>query len=113
MEIFGADSSGINVNWADAPVKIVNRNRDRMKLQVKLSKVEAQAFKNFMQTVKPQEVDESQFIKALFTIGMETMEQRLLEAAKEYVAENREELTASGIDLSEFEDSSDNLEIVE
>jgi hypothetical protein len=113
MDIFGTDGSGIQINWANASIKIVPRSRDRMKLQVKLSKVEAQAFKNFMQTVKPQEIDEAAFIKALFTIGMETMEQKLLDAAKEYVEENRESLLASGVDLSDFEDSSDNVEIVE
>ena len=60
------DSSAIDFNFDDWRITPQERTRDRMKLQVKLSKIEAQAFKNFMETVKPGEVSENDFMKAIF-----------------------------------------------
>jgi hypothetical protein len=107
------DSSAIDFNFNDWSIQTQDRTRDRMKLQVKLSKIEAQAFKNFMDTVKPSEVSDNDFMKAIFRVGMEEMERKLVEAAQEYVEEHREELEASGIDLGELERGSDTLEVIE
>ena len=41
------------------------------------------------------------------------MERKLVEAAQEYVEEHREELAASGIDLSELEKEVDGVEVIE
>jgi Zn-dependent M16 (insulinase) family peptidase len=107
------DTSAIDFNFNDWSITPKERTRDRMKLQVKLSKIEAQAFKNFMDTVKPTEVSEDDFMKAIFRVGMEEMERKLVEAAQEYVEEHREELAASGVDLSELEAASDAVEVIE
>ena len=107
------DSSAIDFNFDDWRITPQERTRDRMKLQVKLSKIEAQAFKNFMETVKPGEVSENDFMKAIFRVGMEEMGRKLVEAAQEYVEEHREELAASGIDLSELEKEVDGVEVIE
>ena len=84
-----------------------------MKLQVKLSKIEAQSFKNFMDTIKPIEVSEDDFMKAIFHVGMEEMESQLVAAAQEYVEEHREELQASGVDLSVLEKTTETVEVIE
>jgi len=72
-----------------------------MKLQIKLGSEEAQAFKNFMEMVKPPEISEDDFLKGIFKIGVETMEMKLMEAVKEHAAENDLDLSASGIDITE------------
>jgi|TARA_A100000172_G_scaffold65595_1_gene45119 hypothetical protein len=70
------------------------RTRDRMKLQIKLSKEEALAFKNFMKLVKPPEIDEADFLKGIFKIGVETMEMKLMEAVQQHAEENNIDLSA-------------------
>jgi|TARA_R100000995_G_scaffold80285_3_gene51965 hypothetical protein len=73
-------------------IKQIDRSRDRMKLQIKLSKDEAQAFKNFMGMVKPPEIAEEDFLKGIFKIGVETMEMKLMEAVQKHAEEE-------GVDL--------------
>ena len=74
-----------------------------MKLQIKLSKDEAQAFKNFMGMVKPPEIDELDFVKGIFKIGVETMEMKLMEAVQQHAEEE-------GIDLDNLHEDAAELE---
>tara|TARA_A100001515_G_scaffold2396_2_gene2423 strand:- start:1087 stop:1416 length:330 start_codon:yes stop_codon:yes gene_type:complete len=76
------------LNFDSWNIKQIDRTRDRMKLQIKLSKEEATAFKNFMEMVKPPEIGEDDFLKGIFKIGVETMEARLLEAVQKHADEN-------------------------
>lgn len=105
--------STIDFNYDDWTIITKERTRDRMKLQVKLSKIEAQSFKNFMEAVKPLEVSEDDFMKALFRVGMEEMERKLVEAAEKYVEDNKEDLTASGVDLSALQVGTSSVEVIE
>ena len=82
------------INFDSWTIKKTERTRNRMKLQIKLSKEEAQAFKNFMTMVKPNEVSEDDFMKGIFKIGIETMEQKLLEAVKQHAEENNIDLSS-------------------
>jgi len=108
-----ADSS-IVFNFESWNVRVQERKRDRMKLIVKLSKIEAEAFKNFMETVKPEQVSEDDFLKVIFRMGVEKMEHDLMQQTRKFVEENQESLAASGFDVSSFMDMSDDaLEIVE
>ena len=66
------------LNFDSWNIKQIDRTRDRMKLQIKLSKEEATAFKNFMEMVKPPEIGEDDFLKGIFKIGVETMEAILI-----------------------------------
>jgi len=68
-----------------------------MKLQIKLSKEEAQAFKNFTEMVKPPEINESDFLKGIFKIGVETMEIKLMEAVQRHAEENDLDLSSVGL----------------
>ena len=68
-------------------IKPITRKRNRMKLQIKLSKEEAQAFNNFQKLVKPPEIAEDDFLKGIFKIGVETMEMKLMEAVQEAAAQ--------------------------
>ena len=84
-------------------VRIDERSRDRMKLQVKLSKDEAIAFKNFADVCKPQEVSMDDFVKTIFLTGVESLNAKLAELVRKYAVENKEELAASGITVIEDE----------
>ena len=78
----------INLNLADWSFKLQERKRNRMKLQIKLSKLEAQAFKNFAEVVKPDEISDAEFLKSVFKIGLEEMESRLMSAVEKHAEEN-------------------------
>ena len=78
----------INLNLADWSFKLQERKRNRMKLQIKLSKLEAQAFKNFAEVVKPDEISDADFLKSVFKIGLEEMESRLMSAVEKHAEEN-------------------------
>ena len=88
-------------NWRR---RIDQRSRNRMKIQIKLSKDEAQAFKNFSDMVKPEEVSDDDFMKTVFVAGCETLNRQLQELVQKYAVENQEELAASGITVVEGED---------
>ena len=114
------DKVAIDFDFRDWKIPQKPRTRDRMKLQVKLSKIESQSFKNFMDTVKPVEVSEDDFMKAIFRVGMEEMESQLVKAAQEYVDEHKEELQNNnnaellkGVDLSVLEKTSETVEVIE
>ncbi len=84
----------VNLNLADWSFKLKDRTRNRMKLQVKLSKLEAQAYKNFAEVVKPDEISDADFIKSVFKIGLEEMENRLMSAVEKHAEEHNIDLEA-------------------
>ena len=88
-------------NWR---IRIDERSRNRMKLQVKLSKDEAIAYKNFAEVCNPQEITDEDFIKTVFVTGIESLNQQLSDMVQKYASENKEELAASGITVIENED---------
>jgi len=61
-----------------------------MKISMKLSKEEAEAFKTFMSIVKPEEVDEETFFKQLFFMGCRSLDDQL----KSMFEENKAKLEA-------------------
>tara|TARA_Y100000385_G_C12979395_1_gene587709 strand:+ start:452 stop:817 length:366 start_codon:yes stop_codon:yes gene_type:complete len=84
--------------------RIDQRSRNRMKIQIKLSKDEAEAFKNFSNVVKPAEISDDDFMKTIFVTGCETLNQQLSMMVQQYAKENQEELASSGITVVEGED---------
>ena len=84
-------------------IKIIERKRNRMKLQVKLTKDESIAFKNFGDVCKPENVTDDDFIKTIFLTGIEAMNEKLAQLVKEYAKENKEDLASSGITVLEDE----------
>lgn len=77
-----------------------------MKLQIKLSKDEAVAYKNFSEVCKPGDVTDADFMKTIFLTGIEALNKQLAEMVQKYAAENRDELAASGITVLDQEDGS-------
>mgnify|MGYP005827529231 FL=1 len=50
------------------------RKRGRMKINFKLSKDESEAFVNFKNQTKPDEIPEDAFLKSIFFLGISTLE---------------------------------------
>ena len=78
----------IEIDLSKWAITLKDRSRDRMKIQVKLSKIEAQAFKNFAEVVKPDEISDNDFVKSIFKLGLEEMETRLMKAVEKHAEEN-------------------------
>ena len=77
-----------------------------MKINIKLSKDEAEAFKNFSTVVKPEEISDDDFMKTIFVTGCEALNAQLTNLVQQYAKENQEELASSGITVVEGEDGS-------
>jgi len=98
------EQTSIKLDVSQWRIRIDERSRNRMKLQVKLSKDEAIAYKNFAEVCKPQEITDEDFIKTVFVTGIESLNKQLSEMVQKYASENKEELAASGITVIENED---------
>lgn len=92
-------------------IRVDERSKNRMKLQIKLSKDEAIAYKNFATACKPQEITDDDFIKTVFVTGFEALNKQLAEMVQKYASENKEELASSGITV--FEDSEGQVRLAE
>lgn len=97
-------------NWN---IKIEERTRDRMKLIVKLNKEEATAFKNFTDTVKPENVELDDFVKKLFLIGIEKFNSELMAMARKYAEENKEKLEKEGVKFTTPSDVTPTTEVIQ
>tara|TARA_R110002051_G_scaffold317561_2_gene398876 strand:+ start:97 stop:450 length:354 start_codon:yes stop_codon:yes gene_type:complete len=81
--------SGFNVSeWS---VKVLNRTKDRMKITFKLSKDESEAFQNFQNNTKPDDISEDQFIKSIFFLGLTTLETNLHHKIAEEMSKHTED----------------------
>ena len=75
-----------------------------MKLQIKLSKEQSEAFKNFSETLKPEAATDEQWLQMVFFTGCETINTKVYEMAQEYAEKESEGLAASGINIIEGDD---------
>ena len=76
-----------------------------MKFQIKLNQEEAEAFKNFSDSVKPLELSQNDFVRSIFFNGIRALEEQLTSNLVQHMESNREEYEASGFTF----DSSGNL----
>ncbi len=99
-----AEKQSIKLDIQNWRVRVDERSRNRMKIQIKLSKDEAEAFKNFSNLVKPEEISDDDFMKTVFVTGCEALNQQLSQMVQKYAMENQEELASSGITVVEGDD---------
>jgi pantothenate kinase type III len=99
-----AEKQNIKLDIQNWRIRIDERSRNRMKIQIKLSKDEAEAFKNFSNLVKPEEISDDDFMKTVFVTGCEALNQQLSQMVQQYAKENQAELESSGITVVEGED---------
>ena len=84
--------STVSLSLKDTKIKLTERSRGRMKIQIKFSKEEAEGFKNFCK-LKPPELNEEDFYKQIFFAGCNVMTeqiQAMVEAHKKAETENTE-----------------------
>lgn len=98
------ETKGILLDVNNWKINISDRSRGRMKLQIKLSKDEAVAYKNFAEVCKPEEISDDDFMRTVFITGIEALNQQLANLVQAYAKENREELASSGITVIDGED---------
>jgi hypothetical protein len=94
----------IKLNVENWKIRVDERSRNRMKIQLKLSKDEALGYKHFAEVCKPGEVSDADFMKIVFFTGMEALNQQIVQQVQEYALNNKEELAASGITVIQGED---------
>ena len=70
-----------------------------MKITVKLSKEEAQAYKNMKNSLVPDGVSDDNFVRSVFFMGLEQFHKNTMEMMQQYVRENEEKLRADGVDV--------------
>ena len=67
-----------------------------MKFHLKLNQEEAEAFVNFANSVKPDNVAMADFVKSIFFNGVRSLEEELTTNIVKHMEDNREEYEASG-----------------
>jgi hypothetical protein len=77
-----------------------------MKVTIKLSKDEAEGFKNWSTHVKPDELQQEDFVKQIFFNGIEYLNLKLQDVAKKIMEDEklRWQLEASGINIQSLEE---------
>ena len=68
--------STVSLSLKDTKIKLTERSRGRMKIQIKFSKEEAEGFKNFCK-LKPPELGDEDFYKQVFFAGCNTMTEQI------------------------------------
>jgi hypothetical protein len=98
--------SKIKLNVSDWKISVDDRSRGRMKVTIKLSKDEAEGFKNWSTHVKPDELPQEEFVKQVFFNGIEYLNLKLQDVAKKIIEDKnlREQLEASGINVQSLQD---------
>jgi hypothetical protein len=77
-----------------------------MKVTIKLNKDEAEGFKNWSTHVKPDELQQEEFVKQIFFNGIEYLNLKLQDVAKKIMEDEklRGQLEASGINVQSLEE---------
>ena len=70
-----------------------------MKFQLKLDKQEAEAFRNFANTVKPTEINMNDFVRSIFFNGVRALEEELTQNMVKHIEANREDYETSGFNF--------------
>jgi hypothetical protein len=98
--------SKIKLNVSDWKISTQDRSRGRMKVTIKLSKDEAEGFKNWSTHVKPDDLPQEEFVKQVFFNGIEYLNLKLQDVAKKIIEDKnlREQLEASGINVASLEE---------
>jgi len=77
-------------------IKTEYRSKNRMKFQLKLNQEESEAFKNFANSVKPEDLGMQDFVRSIFFNGVRALEEQLTANLVQHMEENREDYEASG-----------------
>jgi len=97
----------LNLSLKNSKVRIREKTKNgeirKMKIHIDLSKEESEGYKSFMELVKPDELNEQEFVKIIFLKGVEAVNQQLSAEAKKYFEQHPEMFNTSGIPESKIE----------
>lgn len=101
-------SETINLSFDNSKITVTDRSKGRMKIAIKFSKEEAEAFKNFTK-IKPPGLPDDLFYKQIFFAGCNQMTQQIEELITHHKAEieakiEAEERASQSSDESTTED---------
>ena len=82
----------------DAKIKVTERSRGRMKIQIKFSKDEAEGFKNFCK-LKPPELGEETFYKQIFFAGCNVMTEQIKDLVEKHEQSKRDNPEADELNI--------------
>ena len=83
-------SENVSFSLDNTKIKLVERSRGRMKIQIKFSKEEAEGFKNFCM-IKPPELEDEVFYKQIFFAGCNAMTNEITALVEAHRAEKEAE----------------------
>ena len=92
----------VSFSLKDAKIKLTERSRGRMKIQIKFSKEEAEGFKNFCK-LKPPELEDETFYKQIFFAGCNVMTDQI----RSLVEQNQKEQEEQALELEKEVDTKD------
>jgi len=98
-------SERISFNLDNSKFKLVERSRGRMKIQIKFSKEEAEAFKNFCM-IKPPELEDEIFYKQIFLAGCNSMTKEITALVEAHRQAQEAEGTEAQTETAEAQDVS-------
>ena len=87
-----------NLNIGNWKLKLEERSRNRMKIQIKMGKDETEAFSNFMENLRPSHVSVDDFVRTIFYKGVEKFQEELMEKMKGYIEDNKDDIDASAME---------------
>jgi hypothetical protein len=87
------------LDLSNAKIKIDNRSRGRMKITIKLSKEEAESYKNMKAALLPSGQSDDLFVKSVFFMGLEQFHNNAITLMQKYVEENQDKLREEGVDV--------------
>jgi len=90
----------VSFSLDDAKIKLTERSRGRMKIQIKFSKEEAEGFKNFCK-IKPEQLDDDTFYKQIFFAGCNAMTEQIQQMIEEHQKQQEAEAQEKGSEVSE------------
>ena len=76
-----------------------------MKITIKLSKEEAESYKNMKTALLPKDQSDDVFVKSVFFMGLEQFHNNAINLMKEYVKENQDKLRSEGVDVDSIMNS--------
>jgi len=87
---YNSSMSNVSLSFKDTKIKLIERSRGRMKIQIKFSKEEAEGFKNFCK-LKPPELEDEIFYKQIFFAGCNVMTEQIQSLVEAHKAAQNEE----------------------
>jgi len=91
----------VSFSLDDAKIKLTERSRGRMKIQIKFSKEEAEGFKNFCK-IKPEQLDDETFYKQIFFAGCNAMTEQIQQMIEEQKQQQEGEGQEQQAEVSEW-----------